>query len=300
MNIGFDGLNKRDAAKRGTAERRGFTLIELLLVIAIIGVLVAILLGALGEVFGRVATLKCQDQLRHIATAHRQYVSDSRGLWPPILTQEAPALALARLAEDTGLRAAPPRPAADWGQAGPHWSIVLWPYLRSIEMYTCPADPQASRRGEAIVPADKAHAVALHGAPPESYGLNVILFRTSDDLRRQAGCTWGTRGDADYNGLTSYTTRDEQRRQFPHLARLVLYFCGTRGQTVGSQYNIAWRTGGLVDRVAWHPRAAEAAFADEPGSGSNYLFADGRVEYRDACPSPLEWGIEMPSSGPLP
>ena len=272
---------------------RAFTLVEMLIATAMVAILTLLLLAAALGAIGAANTLRCQNHLRHIGAAYTQYMDATRGVWPPILTTEVPTNLFGRIEAETGLIMAPARPAADWGQPGPHWSIVLWPYLKSLDVYTCPADPKAGRRGLDVVAPAKVHNVALLGAPPESYGQNVILFRTQDDMRRKAGCSWGTAGDADYNGLQSCTTASEQRRQFPAYPRLILFFCGTSGMTLGSQYNIAWRTTGLVERWEWHPRRASAAFADEPGCGSNYLFADGSVEYREDFPTPLEWGYDL-------
>jgi prepilin-type N-terminal cleavage/methylation domain-containing protein/prepilin-type processing-associated H-X9-DG protein len=274
--------------------RRGFTLVELLIVCVILAILAALLLPVLAEVLGVARGLQCRSQLNRIGAAYRQYTTDSKGLWPPILTGEAPADVFKRIEEETGLVMAPARPAAGWGQPGPHWSIVLWPYLKCIDIYTCPADPKAGLRGSEVVGPGREHAAALLDAPPESYALNVILFRTADDMRRQAGCTWGVRGDADFSGLAACTTLSEQREMFPGLPSRILFFCGASGLTVGSQSNIPFRAaGGLADRWDWHPHRASAPFADEPGCGSNYLFVDGHVEFRDELPDLWEWGYEL-------
>ncbi len=277
----------------------GFTLLELAVTSVILGILMALLLPALGMLIGYARTVQCQKNLGQIGMAYREYLTDSAGLWPPILSTEAPTVALDRLHEDTGLAAAPARPAANWGQPGPHWSIVLWPYLGDLRLLTCPADPKADLRGDAVLSAGQQHQVGLLNAPPESYGLNILLFRTADDLRRQAGCTWGTHGDADYNGLASFTTLAEQRAQIPAIGQRILMFCGTSGQTVGSQYNFTFRTRvpGMVERWEWHPWPASAAFADEPGRGATYLFVDGQVEFRDDLPDPWEWGYDLTHRG---
>jgi len=278
----------------GRGRPPGFTLIELLFVIAILATLAALLVPAVLGVIGAADSLRCRNHLRQIGAAYRQYLMDSGGVWPPILTSEAPTDLLREIEADTGLRAAPARPAADWGQPGPHWSLVLYPYIGDIRIYTCPADPKADRRGRDVLAPGKEHSVGLLGAPPESYALNVILFRTADDMRRQAGCTWGTKGDADFfNGLQSCTTLAEQKQMIPSLEARILFFCGASGQTVGSQFNVPFRACGLVERWDWHPHRASAAFADEPGCGSNYLFGDGHVEYRDALPGLWEWGYDL-------
>lgn len=285
---------RRQAALASPAGRwAAFTLLELLVVLAIVGLLVALLVPGLGQAMGEVDSLRCRNRLRTIGMAYNQYLADSGNVWPPILTNEAPRALLERIRSETGLVPASPRPAARWGQPGPHWSIVLWPYIGDLSVYTCPSDPKAGRRGSEVLARGTEPNVALLDAPPESYALNVILFRVVDALRLQAGCTWGTRGDTDFGGLQSFTTLAEQRRQFPNLAGRILFFCGASGQTVGSQYNIPFRTSGLVERWEWHPRRASKAFADEPGCGSNYLFYDGHIEYRDDLPGPWEWGYEL-------
>ena len=264
-----------------------------LILALLIGLLVPALLAALRAVH----TLQCQNNLRQIGAAYSGYLADSRGLWPPLITTEVPTALFEQIQAGTGLKMAPARPAANWGQAGPHWSIVLWPYIGALDVYTCPADPKAGRRGLEVLGPARLHGAALLDAPPESYALNIILFRTGDDVRRQAGCTWGTRGDADFNGLGSYTTLNDQRRMFPNLQGLILFFCGASGQTVGSQFNIAFRTTGSVERWEWHPRRAPAPFVDAPDCGSNYLYMDGRIEYHDELPSPAAWGYDL---GPMP
>ena len=276
-----------------TRGRPGFTLLELLAAMAILAILVALLIPVLAGAIGAVDSLRCHNRLRTIGTAYEQYMTDSDGVWPPILTSEAPEVLFERIEAETGLVMAPRRPAPNWGQPGPHWSIVLWPYIGSLDVYTCPADPKAGLRGAEVVAPGREHGASLVDAPPESYALNVILFRTSDDLRRKAQCKWGTHGDSDFNGLGMCTTQDEQRRQFPQWPRVILFFCGASGQTVGSQFNMPLRTSGLVERWEWHPRRASAPFADEPDTGSNYLYADGRVEYHDELPAKREWGYDI-------
>jgi len=272
----------------------GLTLLELLVAIAILAVLAALVVPAVFGALAAADSLACRNRLRTIWQGYQGYLTDSDNLWPPILTSDRPDGLLARVRDATGLAPAPARPAADWGQPGPHWSVVLWPYINSLEIYTCPSDPKRRLRGEEVTGAPRVHGVAFLNAPPESYALNVVLFRTADDLRRKAGCRWGTAGDApDFSGLQSCTTVAEQRRQFPQWPRVILFFCGASGQTVGSQFNVPLRTSGLVERWEWHPRPASAAFVDEPGIGSNYLFADGRVEYRDRLPSLAEWGYDL-------
>ncbi len=61
--------------------RRGFTLVELLVVIAIIGILVGLLLPAIGTMQERARNMKCSNNVRQLALAALQYET-SKGYLP--------------------------------------------------------------------------------------------------------------------------------------------------------------------------------------------------------------------------
>ena len=62
---------------------RAFTLIELLVAIAIIAILAALLLTALGHVKSRVQAVGCLNNLQHWGNATHLYALDNDGLLPP-------------------------------------------------------------------------------------------------------------------------------------------------------------------------------------------------------------------------
>jgi general secretion pathway protein G len=62
---------------------RGFTLIELMIVIAIIGVLTAILIPNFLHARAQSQTAACEGNLKHIAVALEEYATDHSGQYPP-------------------------------------------------------------------------------------------------------------------------------------------------------------------------------------------------------------------------
>ena len=60
----------------------GFTLVELLVVISVIGLLMGILLPAIGKVRGIASRTYCMSNLRQIGVALRSYLDDNRDIFP--------------------------------------------------------------------------------------------------------------------------------------------------------------------------------------------------------------------------
>jgi prepilin-type processing-associated H-X9-DG protein/prepilin-type N-terminal cleavage/methylation domain-containing protein len=106
--------------KRQTA---AFTLIEILIVLAIIGILAAILLPVLGNVREGARRATCSSNLKQIGLAARLYMNDSNSIYPNV------------------------PPVLDCG-----WANLIFPYLKAPSVFTCPNDQ--SQRFEAGCRAD--------------------------------------------------------------------------------------------------------------------------------------------------
>ena len=102
-------------------KKLGFTLLELLGVIAIIAILAAILLSAVGFVREKAQAAKCLANIKQILAAAQIYVADN-GQWPPAWIETSP-----------GSRV----PAANW-----YDGAILGGYLNvPIAKLRCPSTP---------------------------------------------------------------------------------------------------------------------------------------------------------------
>jgi prepilin-type N-terminal cleavage/methylation domain-containing protein/prepilin-type processing-associated H-X9-DG protein len=118
---------------------RAFTLIELLMVIAIIAILAALMLPALGRAKERARVAKCLGSLRQISHAVNLYVQDNNSRYPTMSGENWMSVRL-------GGGDPEPQTAARFGL---EWATnrILWPYTHSRELYRCPSD-----RGMNVMP----------------------------------------------------------------------------------------------------------------------------------------------------
>src|SRR5262245_44732967 len=77
----------KEPLMKANCRRSAITLVELLVVVAIIGMLVAILLPAVFEARETARRMKCQNNLKHIGLALQQF-HDVHGAFPPAHTQD--------------------------------------------------------------------------------------------------------------------------------------------------------------------------------------------------------------------
>jgi prepilin-type processing-associated H-X9-DG protein/prepilin-type N-terminal cleavage/methylation domain-containing protein len=68
-----------------TDKHDGFSLVEMLVIIAILGILVALLLAALSKANGRAQRIHCINNLRHLGIGLQEFLADNHG-YPVLLT----------------------------------------------------------------------------------------------------------------------------------------------------------------------------------------------------------------------
>ncbi len=105
---------------------RAFTLIELLVVIAIIAILAAILFPVFAQAREKARQTACMNNLKQIGTATMMYTQDYDECYP---NHNWPA--------GVGTHTLPDGRTFN-GHVG--WALVLYPYIKNQQVYTCPSD----------------------------------------------------------------------------------------------------------------------------------------------------------------
>ncbi len=113
--------------------RRAFTLVEMLVVIAIIGILAAILLTALSQSKASVLQTQCLGQTRQLALAQQMYSQDNKDImpWPNWGNKFQGWLY-------TPVNGEPPEPSSS--PEAVYAGGLLWHYVAVVKVYWCPVD----------------------------------------------------------------------------------------------------------------------------------------------------------------
>jgi prepilin-type N-terminal cleavage/methylation domain-containing protein len=158
VTLDMKNLSFTDRQGLRAEAHRGFTLIELLVVIAIIAILAAMLLPALAKAKIEAQRIKCMSNLRQLAFGWHMYNGDFGGKIVYNYPMEADGVTvatrswcpgfcggsdIARQSEwNTTESGYGPAPYYNTSSTYAVQSGALWPYMRSLPVYRCPADPR--------------------------------------------------------------------------------------------------------------------------------------------------------------
>jgi prepilin-type N-terminal cleavage/methylation domain-containing protein len=178
-----------------------FTLIELLVVIAIIAILAALLLPALSKAKVQSVSIKCMSNLKQLSVGWAGYCGESKDIVPPNggLGQGEDSLT-GDMWVDGNMKDVSQNFSATniaFIQSG-----VMYPYVNSVLVYHCPADPATAQIGANYFPwggagVPRARSVSMNAwvcsgtdvALSANPTVDVFQFQKVSDITRPAG-TW--------------------------------------------------------------------------------------------------------------
>jgi prepilin-type N-terminal cleavage/methylation domain-containing protein/prepilin-type processing-associated H-X9-DG protein len=122
---------------QSTICRRAFTLIELLVVIGIIAILAALLGSALSKSKAQALSLQCLSNLKQLQMGWQMYIGDSGNVAPPNMYDKnnSSMATIQSLPGSWVLGNTQSDQTSSNVQSG-----VLFPYVKSVAVYHCPAD----------------------------------------------------------------------------------------------------------------------------------------------------------------
>ena len=159
------------------AETQGaFTVVELLVVIGTVALLALMLLPALADSRPNGQLLQCKNNLRQLQLGWLAYSADSAEAICPIATTAAPT--------------APQWCFGRMDLSGENTDAtlirngLLWPYVKSLPAYKCPADPKRGSNGTPTVRSVSANAWMNPMTSPSILGLSGPgrVFRKQADI----------------------------------------------------------------------------------------------------------------------
>jgi prepilin-type N-terminal cleavage/methylation domain-containing protein/prepilin-type processing-associated H-X9-DG protein len=110
-----------------TGKNAGFTLIELLVVIAIIAILAAILFPVFAQAREKARQTSCLSNMKQLGNAGMMYTQDYDECLVPSWIGNGPGW------------------SGDGWPGDQRWTDILYPYVKSLDIYNCPSDDSAER-----------------------------------------------------------------------------------------------------------------------------------------------------------
>ena len=153
---------------------KAFTLIELLVVIAIIGLLMAVIMPALGKVKDSAQTLICGTNLRSYGTALQAYAMDNSDKAPFMVSWLYSQKTIDKRSVEYGDGTIPKE--CRWHEDTDAPDGSLWPYLSDEDVHMCPTFKRfAKRLGLDGCPNASEHSRVTRFSPYYSYSMNYFL-----------------------------------------------------------------------------------------------------------------------------
>jgi prepilin-type N-terminal cleavage/methylation domain-containing protein/prepilin-type processing-associated H-X9-DG protein len=243
---------------KSSLRRTGFTLIELLVVIAIIAILASILFPVFARARENARRASCQSNLKQIGLGIEQYKQDYDSRYMLMEDNSVPG------------KAAPDQPFGPWTRNRFGWDHMIYPYVKSAQIFRCPSTSAGPNFGNASAPNDG-------NIGNISYSANA---KVTGPWAHTVDPTWA-------EGPLS-----DSQLEFP--ASTILLVDGGTGNTGGDSGNTASpdAAGACCNSWGYGQTHGDAIKTGGPLKrhleGGNYLFTDGHVKWFSADGMPLQ------------
>ncbi len=236
-----------------TGARRAFTLIELLVVIAIIAILAAILFPVFATAREKARQTTCLSNMKQLGTAMMMYAQDMDETYVPTFY-------------GTG---------ASWAgfyyPGNNRWTDGIYPYVKSVGVYTCPSEPLGIVYKPSSPNAQESDPVDFYASMdyPGSYGINNTYWDGSDGVNFPAG-----KPMADVKRVADTILLVDRRPYYRSP-------CGQGGGDGWAPPEIAWSNKDQCD-ATFYPNLKPKQLGIITGrhsDGANVAFCDGHVKY---------------------
>jgi len=236
-----NAIGGRPAQRRYRVPHKGFTLVELLVVIATIGVLIALLLPTIGAVRESAMRTQCANNMRQLGLGMILYSDAHRGKLP----------GNAHTASDDG------------GDEG--WIDAMAVYIENVDVIRiCPKDKYGTERVE---------------LRQSSYVQNAYLTSEMDDPDAEHPAVYDRDKLVDAQSVWAF----EQGEAEPSVLR-------------DHVHSWDWFTNSNIRNGDVYDAVTSEIVTEMHGYGSNYLYADGRVEFIES-ETIKYWCSKVPGNG---